>query len=548
MNRPFKWSFPKLSLPWKPGAAAASAALVIRADEVELVWMQGKTIGGHTQVALATTTPEALTQAVRHVMSEAQLKSSQVSVSIASVDVLVRFFMLPFLSKAERDTAVQFEARKYVPFKIDSLAWDYSMVSPESAVVSGEGSQGPLEVVFSAIPLDVLNRFRSALLSAGVHPVSVEPLSQSLARLTATVNGRTPHVFDCVLEVRRDQAHLVIARYGMPHLTRDIQGDAAADAFGQRLLSELSVSMDFFKREYPSAVFSRIWLVGEGETVARYQRELSGGLPCPVESGTALLSEMERTLQLSSAAAVSVLRQGAAPRTERSLNLLRRSASMAAVPEREPIAVPTAVALKELAKHPVTIRTALITAAGLSLVLWVAGNIEVSRVRHRLEAVKQAREADRYGLSVMARDALTSAQQKSHEQLQLLKSLMEQRPQMAQKLDALARSLPEGMWLTGITFEDKLNVSGGAAAGKNKSARQAKLVVNGACFLGMAGGELKAIQEFEARVKNNPQLQYGLGQVRMGKVDAASSNAQETQQPYSYKTFQLSCQSSSGRL
>ncbi|MBI4341186.1 MAG: pilus assembly protein PilM [Candidatus Omnitrophica bacterium] len=525
----------------------SSAALVIRPDSVELVWEEGSKSLGRAQAPITEETPGALTGALQQLLAASQLKAPVVAVSLASTDILTRFFMLPFIPKAERDTAVQFEARKYVPFKMDGLAWDYRVVSSARSSGAGAEAQEPLEIVLTAVPLEVLGRLRAALSAAGIQPTIIEPVSQSLARLTKGVNAQSPKAFHCIVELHGDQAHLVITRSGLPHLTRDLQGIAApGDGTLQRLVSELSVSMDFFKREYPSASFSTVWLVGDEETVARYQQGLSAALPSPVQSMRSLLAEGKQGAPLSSAAA-SLLQREPGGQAGWCLNLLAREASGPAVSvERTPQPLPTIAELKELVKHPVAVRSAIVTAVGCSMALWIMGSLEVSKAQHRLEAAQQARPTDRFGLSLMTADVLQSTQQQADRQLQLLKRLMDQRPRVAEKLDALARSLPDGVWLTGVTFEDRFDAASPAAGGKMNLGRQAKLVVSGACFLGASGQELQAIQEFEARVKSSPQLQRGLGQVRVGKVDAASDNAQNPR-AHPYKTFQLDCQSS-GRL
>jgi Tfp pilus assembly protein PilN len=166
--------------------------------------------------------------------------------------------------------------------------------------------------------------------------------------------------------------------------------------------------------------------------------------------------------------------------------------------------------------------------------LWALGSAELGGQERRLQALRRVPARVATGLDMMDDKALKPIATELKEQIQFLTSVIEGRPRVAAKLDALARSLPAGVWLTSLAFNSKPDAKG-------KSAGQ--LTLQGACFLGASDKELKAIQEFEANVKRDMKLVQDMRAVRLGKIDAAVGAHQTS----SYRTFELQCQST-GKL
>ena len=161
---------------------------------------------------------------------------------------------------------------------------------------------------------------------------------------------------------------------------------------------------------------------------------------------------------------------------------------------------------------------------------WVLGAQQVSSARHRLDQLVHARPAVGWELDGMDQKTLKPVKEKASQQLELFKRIIDGRSAVAEKLDALARSLPDGVWLTGMEFENTMDQTG-------KS--QARLTVKGACYLGASGRELSTIQEFEARVKRSPALVSDFATTQLEQIQAQVDGRQQ----YSFRSFQLSCES-----
>ena len=534
--------------------SAPMAGLVIRSKEVEVLSMQGKSVVHHARAKIEGPETTRLVEAIQKALSAAGVTAKKLAVSIPSRDVLFRFFTIPNLPKGEWDTAVQFEARKYIPFKTESLVWDYQTVNP-----GGEGNR--LEVVFAAIQRDTFLEIQQALTAAGIQPTTLEPRSLSLARLTQSAKSLSANEFVCVVDVEPETAHLAIVKNRMPYLTRDINllsmvtelpvvdssggapplpaefgtataqdaagpmpsqpaSEATTDARAERLLSELSVSMDFFMREHPSTTISKVVLCGDEHTLGPWCAWLTERLRCPVELGLSLLTQrVQGSVPLAFASAVGLVQSLKDPASAM-LNFLKRSVVKEAEAELSAPAVAASLKTPQAA-------IAMGVAASLLVASWLAANVAVSRERRQLEQARPLRPDVGWGLNQMEQPALQLVKDKASAHLALLKQAIGGRVSVAEKFDALARSLPEGIWLTGLEFRGEMDQTG---------KRQFQMVVSGACFLGGSDQELSSIQRFEQQMKSDPHFFSGFTVAQLGRINAKPGPKQ-----YTYRTFQLNC-------
>jgi hypothetical protein len=397
-----------------------------------------------------------------------------------------------------------------------------------------------LEVAFAAVQRAAFQELRTALADAGVQPTRMEPRSLSLARLTAPPKGSAahPHEFVCLVDVDEDQAHLVVARAGVPVLTRDVAladipgaAEATPDPKAKRLCSELRVSMDFFTREYPSATISKVILVGDEGLLGPWRPWLAGELGCVVEVGRDLMGRVvEDGLPLSFASAVGLVHR-VSDHADLSLDFLRRSTMKAASASARPGRTTAATRWVRDLKPAQSLAMVSAVASALT-VLWLYGSHQVAREQQRLTRLVQARPAVGWGLEGMDLPNVGLVREKALQQLEPLKRVVAGRIGVVAKLDALARLLSEGMWLTEVIFEEKPD-----ASGKD----QLMMKVSGACYLEQVGRELSAIQAFEARVKNTPALFQGFHTASVQQIREQIKERDNAQ--YTYRTFQLHCQS-----
>jgi Tfp pilus assembly PilM family ATPase/Tfp pilus assembly protein PilN len=534
--------------------------MVIRTKEIELLAISGKSVSSRVRVPIEGKEDKDLIRAIQKALSVSGLEATKkLAVAIPTQDVLFRYFTIPAVPKAELDNAVQFEARKYIPFKTDVLIWDYH-------VIRSSRSPNTLEVVFAAMPRDMFRRVQEILTASGVATASIEPSLLGLSRLVDPPKGSSPAEFTCVVDVEPEAAHLAIVRSSMPYLARDIMFFATPDALApvqpgqapattppaaapampvpsvpealdavdpraRRLLSELSVSMDFFMREHPSTTIPRVFLFGDESLVAPWCRWLSDQLHCQVVLGTTLVeSKIQGELPLAFASALGLLQASKDPSVG-TLDFLRRSLLQKG-PGRPGEAVE---GFKEFIQQPKVLASLAGVVAGVLFAIWSLCSMMVQTEQKALNQIIASKADTGWGTASMTQQGLDGLKSKATEQTAWLKDLMDHRINVAVKLDALARTLPDGIWLTELTYNNEMKTNG---------KQLLKMSIDGACFLGEAGKELSAIQRFEQDMKKNEVFLAGFSSAQMEQVNVEFVRQQQNQEQYTYRSFQLNCASS----
>ena len=550
-----------------------SAGLVIRATSLELLVMEKARVVAKLRVPVDGPEPERFSGALKQLIAASDAPLNTIAAAMPTHETLVRFFTIPVVPKSEWDTAVQFEARKYIPFKIDTLIWDYR-------VMASATSKTRLDVVFAAALREPFLRAQEMISDAGVQPVVIEPRSVSLARLTGGLlneKSARANAFICVVDVGDEGAHLVIIKNRLPYLTRDIsfaataipprnppataatpstpiEGSPAAggsaepvasaaspeelasvpekgiDRRAQRLLTELSVSIDFFTRENPSTTIREILLVGDERVIAPWQDAFAEPLRCPVTLGYRLIEPYAPNgLPLAFASAMGVL-QGGRESSRLAIDFLKRSMVK---PAGAPKGVASTFGLTQLLTFSL-VQTILFVVLAVAALAgsWVAGAMKVAEQQGALDEAIRARPDVGWGLPMMKPSDVETIRGKTSAQLMFLGALMDRPGGVTGFFDALARSLPDGVWLTDLAFEQTAEPNGKG---------QLRLTINGACYLAESGRELAAIQSLEQALKARLQPWNLTPQLDRVTANPLPVQASTPASPSTYRTFQLRC-------
>ncbi len=110
--------------------------------------------------------------ALEQLVTNLGLKKSKVSFAVSGQAIFTKFVKLPTLGADNIEQLVGFEAQQHIPFPIDDVVWDWSMVG---AAADGQ------EVAIVAIKKDLLNDIDNTVLSTGAVTSSVESSQIALA-------------------------------------------------------------------------------------------------------------------------------------------------------------------------------------------------------------------------------------------------------------------------------------------------------------------------------------------------------------------------------
>ncbi|MDD4899918.1 MAG: pilus assembly protein PilM, partial [Candidatus Omnitrophica bacterium] len=187
-----------------------------------------------------------------------KIDAKEVIVSLSGKDLIVRTFELPILPVSELVTAVNFEVKKYIPFKVEEIVSDFQVNIDKAANKS--------IVLFVGIKKDVLDKYLSIFKQLGIKVTNIEYSAFSILRFLKLSNIGNKGVVALVSadSHEEDEANFTVLDNGFPVFSRDISlgsteeaaktgelAESGSSGALEKLKTEIRVSLDFFHRKFP---------------------------------------------------------------------------------------------------------------------------------------------------------------------------------------------------------------------------------------------------------------------------------------------------------
>ena len=235
-------------------------------------------------------TPEGTTEEVTRLIQDLLVRgkvppSARFFTAVSSEAVLIRYFQMPLIPAHERKVAVAFEARKYLPFKLEDLVSDFQVVVRHT-------DPSMMRVMFFGMKKGSFNAVLSLLKTAGVDPLCLETPPVSFLRTLRQSGQLASDQVAAILYVERDSATICIARSDLLYLTRNVtvlpqEGGLSAPSpeLLEALSNETRVSIDYYRRRFlGEPAVGKIILFAKDMAPPQVQ-ELATTLDLPLEIG-----------------------------------------------------------------------------------------------------------------------------------------------------------------------------------------------------------------------------------------------------------------------
>ena len=434
--------------------------------------------------------------------------------SIASESVVIRCFQMPAIPAHERRMAIAFEAKKYLPFKLEELVTDYQVVIRRSDPTL-------MRVMFFGVKKSSVAIYASLFQYCKLLPYCLEPAPISLMRLVRQ-NGQLPAgQVVALLSMEHNVATISIARDDLLYLSRNVTilpaaggPDPASPELLEALLNETRVSIDYYRRRFlGEPAVGKIILFGSIEDPKKIQ-ELLKSLELPVERGDPFKKVGEsKSAPGGLSVAVGLALRGLDYRTG-GINLLpsdQRHASQGV--------------LKPLIFQAV--------AAAVALGIWYSASasdlrgLEQKMAGLRSQQVKIENVQPNLGL-----DDLRELRSQSVREKNSLTALADLKTRPSSLLVELARTMPEEAWLQYAALRNWTELD---PRKTTAPARRAILRLVGSAFENNRETELEKINRFLAALQENPVFKTAFSKFSLDSVQRESFQKEEVTE------FRLTC-------
>ncbi|MFA4991823.1 MAG: pilus assembly protein PilM [Candidatus Omnitrophota bacterium] len=454
--------------------------------------------GLDTQPAQVKTRDEYVLEAVKRVFRENNVKPGNVVTAISSEEVMVRYFQMPKIPKQEWNSAVNFEAKRYIPFRMEDVVSDFQVIPSKS-------NPNSMEVVFAAVKKNVIEEFVALLGKAGLRPVLIEPAPFSLMRALRAAEQISAKVNTAIVDVDSSTVNINILRNGVPYIIRDVpmsmsnrSGEQPLEPVFEKLLGEIKLSFDFYEKQFPNEVIDKI-IIYSRIPLENWHEVAGKELQIPIEVGDPLRGIKFKKDMVPARAAISfglALKGLSEPFVE--VNLCKEK-------------------LLLYRKKEMFLRMVFLEAS-MAVLLLIMFKVFSMRAIAPLTKELGRTLSERPKVEVSVKSGEISDLEKVKNEMEARKALLEgitsNRTYMTLRMEDLVKLVPDKMWLTEVNFEEK-------ADRKNPGKVSRVLGIKGYCIIDGKVSETDIVNNFLAKLKDSKGVFSGMGRADIVSVKKA---------------------------
>ncbi|MFH1777076.1 MAG: pilus assembly protein PilM [Candidatus Omnitrophota bacterium] len=458
---------------------------------------------------------ELIVSAIQKAIRKCKLNIKEVYTVLPHGAVLARFFAMPKLPKEEWDSAIRFESKKYIPFRLEEIIADY--------VVVHDPKQKKIKVVYVAAKIETIKRHIALLAKAGLRPRKIDIIPFALIRAFKQMGVIDNKDSYAIIDINPGMATVVIISEDIPYFIRDISlsqaeewiDDAAAQTIFEQgvasvdervkmqesLVSELRLSFDYYQKELNNKPITKIVLCGETNIFDKIDDLLFERLNTPVVipdvvkylEGTKikLQPRFNSIMPISFGAALN--------------KIVRSKITVDMFKVKEVVQVKKKVFMRKL------IFTEIMTALICLSLLFLVMNATIIKERSIFSNI----EAQRPNLAIIETDLSKKQLEDTKEELggrlRLYRKIVKERQTWTKKLNSLTKMLPDSVWLTSIAGQDIITKSGIS----NKD-----LVLSGVVYTRKMGEETNIINKLIADFKQDEDFYEGFSMLNLTSTES----------------------------
>jgi len=452
---------------------------------------------------------------------KSELRRNKVEVNEATLclsgrDLIIRTFPMPNLPHDEMQGAVNFETKKYIPFKSEELISDFQL-QPDRA------SRGNI-VLFVGIKKETLDRYVSIFDQLNIRLNAIEYSAFSILRifkLAGLGHSGIAGIFVADLKAEED-ANFIVVENGFPLFSRDIvlmggpgefmtPEETGKEAFLEKLKKEIRVSVDYYKRMFPAKNIQKIFFSCNETCRGELEAFLSeaGFTGHFLDTTRVLGKDTPDALSFAKAYSASLSR---AIKTGIRVNVLLRRPKLRPTEEKKGIQENVMSLLQGFRVNYAVIAVALL----LCIATFAFSSYRIQPLKKELNEIIKRRQALATANPQAPYEELDSVNEEYKQKLQAIESLVKKQFYVTGPLNVIPRILPEGIWLNDFSFSaegNKLNLS-----------------LQGAAYLGDSNKEFGAVDKFLSGLKESPEFSNYFSNIEIislrsgifGKVEATN--------------------------
>lgn len=464
---------------------------------ISVVETKGKNVVNDIRLSLAAILPVDLEEKVpneikivallKDELKKNKIEANQVSVALSGRDLIIRNFEIPILPREELNNAVNFEARKYIPFKVEDLVSDFQLKKLDKYKRKNL-------VLFVGVKKETLDRYLTILSQLDFKIDSIEYAAFSLLRLLRLANIRERGIVGVVAIdlIEEDEANFMILEDGFPIFSRDItfvslptqitKAEEPSPSIAlEKLKKEIRISLDYYYRKFPTKKIDRAFFItgqdyrSDLETFVKdigldvQFIDINGYIGKPVPFSLSFIKGYSSALSK-------------AIKTRLEINLL-----LAKIKATEEIGVPPR-AISLIAGLKIEPKIAILGLL-ICILTFFFGFYRRAPLNKELSNIINMQPRVSTVDSKASYEKINTVESGYKKKISTMDDLLKKQVYVTEVFNALGRITPEGIWLTDLSFKKEDN--------------KTELNLRGFIFLSDSAGELDLVNNFLTNIKED---------------------------------------------
>jgi hypothetical protein len=506
----------------------SSLGIYFGSKVITIVEAKGKKLVNSTQIAQSTISTgneleEKVPQEVKLIeiialfkdeFRKKKIQSKEATLCLSGKDLIIRTFEIPIMPHEELRSAINFEAKKYIPFKVEELISDYQVQLDKQTRTN--------LVLFMGIKKEVLERYVSIFNQLDIKLNAIEYSAFDVLRCLKLARSSDSGVIGILGAdiTGEDEINFTVLENGFPLFSRDIYlavgpegmletSPKASEALLEKLKSEVRISLDYYDRKFPSKNIKKLFLISSQEHAAELKEFIKEfGLSVHIEDYSSFMSkQISGSLSFIKAVGCALSK---AIKTRIKLDLLGAKEKA------------TSLKGKNLQAEALALVKGLKVDRGivaLGLLICIAPYLfGLYRKQALLDELKGVVVKRAQVISVNPEstyDELVNTDNEYKKKLDTVAGLINKQLFVTTPLNVIPKAIPKGVWLTSFVLSEK-------------DVNKADLLLEGMVFLSDSDKEIETANRFLSNLKQDPDFTNyfkdisitSLDRSRLGKVTA----------------------------
>lgn len=437
-----------------------------------------------------------------------KISAQEATLSLSGQDLIIRTFeMPPFLPVDElQKNTINFEARKYIPFKVEDLISDFQLRFDKLSRRN--------IVLFMGIKKETMDKYQSIFSQLELKIKSLEYSAFGILRLLKLAGMSDKGIIGVMgadLE-EQDEVNFIALEDGFPLFSHEINltpltqhlGSAAGierNVILEKLKTEISLALDYYHRKFPAKAIKKLLCISQQNyrtDLEAFIKEL-GLSPIFIDIGS-----LTRYLGKSVPFSLSFIKGYSSSlsrviKTTVRINLLTTKISaFKEIGMRIPFTGNLFAGLK-------VDRKIQVAALLICILFFIFGFYKNMSLKKQVNSIVVMRPAVSGVDPNVNYEELIKIEQQCKEKIKTLDNIVNKQLYLTDALEVIARLVPQGMWLTNLSFE--------------KRDAKAILTLVGVAYSEDSEQELQMINQFLGNLKENPAFNKYFKQMKIVSVD-----------------------------